>query len=327
MRRTYLIPRLLSRRTWAALVCAGILAGCSKPAPTPDDLLATVGGSEIRMGDFEQELVLQSRRGGTPPSYAAVLEEMIHRQALVNQAMVHGLHEDPELRRAWQNLLIAAFKERELEPRLEQIQVDAREVENLAAQARATAAANPIIQSRVALLFQPVHRSMSEARQAEARTRLAEAALKAKELPASELSFGALAIDFSEDQATRFKGGDLGWLDHSPGRHSYPSNLLSAVFSLEQKGEIIGPIEASEGYYLVRLMDRRSGNGALVQTDPAVLSHTIHLQRRKAVEQEFLEAVLQSQNVVLTERGMALPIRPEPDAHPSGAPPRPMMDQ
>lgn len=75
--------------------------------------------------------------------------------------------------------------------------------------------------------------------EAEARARQALARAQSSD-------FGAVAQEFSDDDATSSGGGDLGSFE----RGLLPGPLESAVFSM-QVGEIQGPIETDLGYHIV----------------------------------------------------------------------------
>lgn len=70
--------------------------------------------------------------------------------------------------------------------------------------------------------------------------------------------FGALAQEFSHDQKTRERGGDLGYF----GRGSGNSDFEKAAFGA-QVGEVVGPVETSVGprtaFHLIEVLDHREG--------------------------------------------------------------------
>lgn len=63
-----------------------------------------------------------------------------------------------------------------------------------------------------------------------------------------------LAEEVSEDENTASQGGDLGWIS----RGEMPSGFDEAVFDAET-GEVIGPIETRDGYHIIKVDDKRSG--------------------------------------------------------------------
>lgn len=64
--------------------------------------------------------------------------------------------------------------------------------------------------------------------------------------------FATLAKNYSEDRATGVNGGDLGWFN----RGATPKEFDEAVFGLKA-GEISAPIPTTDGYHIVKMIERR----------------------------------------------------------------------
>ncbi|MCF7945022.1 MAG: peptidylprolyl isomerase [Spirochaetia bacterium] len=71
-------------------------------------------------------------------------------------------------------------------------------------------------------------------------------------------SFDELAMEISDDQSTKFNGGDLGWLaiNDENNRKVLGSDFYKTVFSLEVD-KLSKIIESNAGYHLVKVVDRR----------------------------------------------------------------------
>lgn len=247
---------------WIACALALWLAGC-RPEPTPvaqqtappdPGILATVGTRTLHATDLELELARRRERGSQPDP-AAVLEEMIQREALLAHARQLGLDRDPGVVRSWENLLIAKLKDRALaETPLHQE----------SSPPPATATTNPrttrpaATQIRLAILRQELPRHSSESRRTAALQRLESARTQARELVPELPGFGRLALEFSDDDATRYQGGDLGWLPEDASRLRHDPAMLRAAFALQKVGDLSPVLQGRDGLYLVRLLGRRS---------------------------------------------------------------------
>jgi peptidyl-prolyl cis-trans isomerase SurA len=66
--------------------------------------------------------------------------------------------------------------------------------------------------------------------------------------------FAALAKQFSEDQATRNDGGDLGYFGKEMG---LPKPVEEMVFSMKV-GDLGGPVRGNQGFHILKLIDRRA---------------------------------------------------------------------
>jgi peptidyl-prolyl cis-trans isomerase SurA len=64
--------------------------------------------------------------------------------------------------------------------------------------------------------------------------------------------FEQLARDYSEDPVTASKGGDLGWVIP----YQFEAPRQDAIFGLAEVGDTVGPVEASDGLYLFKLLGK-----------------------------------------------------------------------
>lgn len=66
--------------------------------------------------------------------------------------------------------------------------------------------------------------------------------------------FAKLAREFSEDQATKAKGGDLGWINKDAKRDT--DDPLNRVFNMKQD-EVSQPVNKGNKYYVLKVTDRK----------------------------------------------------------------------
>ncbi len=67
--------------------------------------------------------------------------------------------------------------------------------------------------------------------------------------------FGTLAKTFSTDAATRPNGGDLGWIQQGTGEPA-----LDQVMFTMQPGQVSGVVQASDGFHIVKVLERREAS-------------------------------------------------------------------
>ena len=283
-----MIPR------WCRWLCFLMLAaGCRReepvaPTPVAPAGVALVDGAPVSRDDVEAEL---SRRAasGAPADFDAVLEELLQRRRLVAAARRLGLDEDPAVRRTLEGVLIARLREVELEPRLAATNRAAETGSPAPAPAASTAAGKePRVQTRVAWLRLQWTPRTSEARRGELLRRMRDARARALGLDASTEGFGELAIEGSDDDATRSAGGDLGW------RTGFAEpEVADAVAALARPGDVSPVIEGRHGVYLLRLISRRDAGGLATATRGAgaVASHLAQRARREATEKAWADEI------------------------------------
>ncbi len=299
-------------------ILAGVLfftKGRFEPEPvhTADPgLIAKVGPREIRVEDFQQEV---RRRGGAHPEQIdknALLDEMIEDEALMAKAIETGLDKDPEIMRAYRNMLISAFKKRYLLPRIKEGEVTDAEVQTYY-KTHPDEFTRPA-KVRLALLYMAIPSKSSAQSSVEAvRAKIVEVRKKALDLQA-ERGFGSLAVNYSDDQTTRYKGGDIGWVEEG-NSYRWDSAVLSAGFALENIGDISDIIVATDGFYLVKLLDRRSAE--VMQQDKAAarIRYKLMQEKEKNIEKVFQEEMRAAIEIVIYPEILAsVPLPALPDA-------------
>lgn len=223
-------------------------------------VLATVGERAITESDLRAEAAHRIERGRPVADKDALLRELVTRAALLERARRTGLGEDPEVRRELESLLIGKLWEREVGPQLRDLEVTPGEMR--AAYEAALDEYTQPAKVRLALLFLPVRKGMSEARRAEQRARIEEARRRVIENPPpggrgpAARGFGALAIEYSDEATSRYRGGDIGWLEPGCFEYRWPRAVLEAGYAAAV-GEVSDVIETADGLYLVKKTDAR----------------------------------------------------------------------
>lgn len=316
---------------WSGTVLAAglLLAGCGKPqvsVPPPSiDAVAFVDGKPITRAEFEAELAQASRRRAADPR--KVLDGLVQRESLVARAQKLGLENDPAVQRSIELALIARLKELELEPRLKAVQVAEAEAEPRATTAPTDSSATPVPQVRLAILRQQLYAQSSPAKVKAAEERLVEARAKAAQLPPGSAGFGALALDYSDHEDTRLRGGDLGWLEPDPARYHFDSEAIKAGFALSQPGEMSSVVRGKDGLYLVRMIERREVSRAHSGAEPGLVRHRAYLEKRRGVEEAFAEETRRLVPTTINESVLSQVLADLAAAgtDPASAPPHPLL--
>ena len=271
------------------LAAAALLVASCGPKSDPL-VLAKVGPSEIRVAQFQAQM---ARRGGAKPELldkTALLQEMIEQEALYLKAVQAGLDKDPQVQLAFRNLLISKLRECELAPRVARLEVTPAELQAAYQSDRQRYLRPEGV--RLAALHLAAGPPMEAGRAGALRERMAEARRKALEPPvASAPGFGPLAIAYSEDQATRYKGGEIGWVDAARGPAWLGETVRQAALALKAPGELSEVLVDAKGVYLVKLIERREAEPVPLSTVEPVLRQRLLAQKRQQLERAFaLEA-------------------------------------
>lgn len=261
-------------------------SGCQQKSTSAihADTIATVDGTPISRSELEAEIT-RARAGGVT-NLESIIDRWIHRERLLARARRLGLEQDAEVRHSMENLLIAKLKERELEPLLRSAlpQADSNDLGDVPA-----AHSEPVRQARLAVIRMDVSPKASLAKLKSARERLHEARAKALALPSGVFGFGTIAAEYSDDNSTRLRGGDLGWLDESPEKYHLDPAVLAAGFALQAPGETTPVVAGKDGLYLVRLIERRDRDPFQSNRVETLALHRRQLEIRKSIEEAFNE--------------------------------------
>jgi len=261
----------------------------------PEDLIAIVGNQKIFIQDVEKEM---KRRGGRHQQSLdknLLLEEMILRAAMIDQAIKTGIDQQPDFIRTYQNLLVGQYKKKYLKPLIDGVDLTADEIQSYYS-SHIEKYTQPA-KARLALIFMRIHSKMSDERKNKIKTRMFEARKKASQI-SNVRGFGPVAVQYSEDQVTRYKGGDIGWVYENQA-YRWDQKVLSAGFALEKINEISDIITTDDGLYLVKLIDRRPSKVRPFEKVKAKIRHKQILDQRKQVESNFEKTVREKTPVTI----------------------------
>ncbi len=233
---------------WRALLiaaCALTLAACGqregddKPPQPGDIAVARVDGHTVWASDVRREAVAQGLISqGEPldtsaPMFRQVMDEVIDQKLLAAAAVGRKLDRGPMAKRR-----LGAARERVLGDLL---------VEDTVEKAVSEDAIKQLYEEQRKLSSQSVEiRARHIVVADEAAAREVRDALK------KGGSFEMLAMEQSIDPATRFDGGDMGYMTLDVMPESYQTALKDAA-----PGDILGPFAVDGGFAVVRLEDRR----------------------------------------------------------------------
>lgn len=229
-----------------------ILAACSpqerEPVetvelPLPDNAVASVNrtiiyNSAVQREALAQELIDEGERlqSGTP-DYERIVEELIDQRLLAIEARRRGLQNTPEAERRF-----AVAEERILGNILLETEIASEVTEDAARR----------VYSEQTELARP-------GEQVRARHILVETEDAARAiigLANDGRSFSELAVQYSEDIATRMQGGDLGYFT----RGGVLEEISDMAFSTPE-GEMAGPVQTEAGWHVLLIVDRRAPEG------------------------------------------------------------------
>ena len=271
-----------------ALLAAALISGCGNDAEVEvDPVVVQVGERSIHLSELQAQLDYWSESGSVLSSDPEVfMDRYVERAVALEKARALGLDQDPELRSQWESLLIGRLRTVELNKALASVVVTAEDVSEYYQDHLATYTTPR--QIRLALLLLEVNAFMDQSAREQVKSRLIEAREQAQELPADTRGFGALASHYSEEGTSRFKGGDIGWLQAGLERSRWPAAVMKAAFALRSDAPLSAVIETEDGYYLLKLLDERPEEiRALDETLRVSIEKKLFHQQRATIQADL----------------------------------------
>ncbi len=274
-----------------ACVLLGFLTACDRPAAKPpvqteralrdSNIVAMVGDVAITREALQNELSRHAHR-----SPREVLEQMIRFEAELAKARAAGYDRRPEIVADVNKLIVARFEEDQLAS-VAQAKPSDHEVRDyydghpadFSVPARVRAA---VIQWRISQKAVPE-------KQEELKRQVEAVLTAARSLDGS--GFSELVRRQSEDQATRYRGGDAGWLStEDPSCHWEPA-VVQQIFQLQTAGQCSGVIETPAGFYLARLLERKPATVLPFEEVKDRIAYHLGVERRLESQAAFFEQI------------------------------------
>ncbi len=294
---------------WKGLLLAALLlSGLSCSRQEEQGVVARIGSRVVTAEDLRAEAARRQAVGQPVGSKKQLLEDLLTHEALVLRA--EKLMDDPAVRYDIEHLLISRLRERELIGRLKSVEVTEEAV--LDAYERNIEKFTRPANDRFAVLHLRVEKNADEGKRSEIRARMDAARQQAEQNPLDD-GFGALAISCSDDQISRYRGGDIGWIVQNKSTTRMPESVLGTARDLE-KGGMSSVIETETGFYLVMKTDSRPSLIAAVEQVRGSLRRQLLAAERSTMEEGYLNNCLTAAGPEVNEKALEefeLPITPE----------------
>jgi peptidylprolyl isomerase len=286
----------------------------SPPPALPKNVVATVGDAVITRSALEEEL----QRRGAGWTKSAVLEELIRFQAALAQAKAEGYDRRPEVRAAIERLIVARFQEDRLAGMETQAKTGEAEIREYYAQHAAEFTAPAKV--RAAVIQWNISSKAEVGRRAEIARQAEAMAAQARQVDAA--GFSRLVQQHSEDQSTRYRGGDAGWLVQDEAGGPWESEVIRQAFALPNPGAVSGVIETPRGFYVARLLERKPASVPPLEEVRDRIAYTLSRQKREKDTQAHFDQLKSGLRIEIYQEVLKAIPEPKPDMerHPPGAP-------
>ncbi|WP_179957559.1 peptidylprolyl isomerase [Exilibacterium tricleocarpae] len=275
----------------ALLAMVLVISGCERNA-----FVAKVGGQTISAAALLQEL----EHAGLPASkqnLELLLGRLITQHAAEYQAKALNLDEDPDYRRKVRLLSLEVLRERYKQQVLQHTSLEVTEAEITSAYEQHQTRFFRPAKARVALIV--FERSAQDSAK-----RVAEYLdeLRTLEGDKRDMQFQRLAANHSMDRASRYRGGDIGYLVQGEQSH-WPAAVVEQAFTLTTVGELSPVIEANSALYIVKLVEHQAAFTEPLAAVRSTLRQELAAEKfdaiKQRVEAKLLEGLAVDRNEAL----------------------------
>jgi peptidyl-prolyl cis-trans isomerase C len=264
-----------------------VLARVGKGVVTTKDLLdANEGVSSLdrEMRDLTPE---QRKR--------KLFDELVQKEAGVQEAYRRGLDRDPDIRKAIDKLLLNRLISDEILNKVKPDDVPEDQVQ--AYYKEHVSEFTNEDEVRVSAIYT---RDEAGAKKAAA---LAKAA-RSKNWDEDRKGFRDLVRIYRDTSNTpgRDRSGDLSFFDRKSIR--YAPEMIAAAFELKEIGEVAGPIKTQSGYYIIKLVEQRPAATRPLEQLKTMIRQRLVRQVREARSQQLLGDLVKKQNPQIDEKAL-----------------------
>jgi len=140
------------------------------------------------------------------------------------------------------------------------------------------------------------------------------------ELKKRGATFTDAAKKYSLDQATKDRGGDMGYFTANQ-----PTPLTNSIFELKKVGEVSGPVQSPEGINILLLTEKQPASTRDLESSKEQIRQRIAGERRAGAYNTFIEELKKKGNVKIYEDVLGPTGAPQPP--PIQPPPPPLQPQ
>lgn len=265
--------------------------GGGESAARPADVIVEVDGIRITEAQWNDALA-----GYPDLDKKRLLQSELQRLTVLSAATRAGFAEDPAVKKRLEAAMIARFIQSELDVRLAEVTVSDRELRDYL-ESNPLQAPEPL--RRAAVIRQIVDEG--EDREA-ARQALVDARGQVARLDSPIAHFAELAARYSDDQATRHRGGVSGYFRAERSEHDrMPAAVHEALWTLTGAGEVSDIVDTGDALWLVRFVDEMTSGGQSVDAQRNAAERRLLELKRGQARAKFFEELADQADVFVAE--------------------------
>lgn len=274
--------------------------GCRKAPVVSTEFVARVGETAISRAEFEAELERRAANGqsvGTAADRDAVLEDLIRVETFYARAKAVGFDRDEELLRQFRRSVATRYEADLWSKTPQPGKPNPGEVQSFYANHSGRFTSQEKV--RVAVIYRRVSPKAEPATAAREESEMQDIRRQAIEQVGRQVDFGLLAQAHSDDQATRYVGGDCGFVTGDSSKMRWDHTVREAAFALKEVGEISPLVQAPDGFYLLKLIERKPAETAPLEAVRDRIEGHLFAEELKRARKEFEDSQKQGLEIVV----------------------------
>jgi len=292
------------RRILAASLCTLALAACHKDSAKSGAVVAAGKGFDITSGEFKARLEEQPPfmrgRYNTLERRKEFLDILVQNEVLAAEARRQGLDKDADVQMALKKVMIQKLVQRVLADPKDGSSASDADAQKYFDEHRPEFY-HPRRVRLAAVSFASDAGSPKRAKDL-AQARKALAKLKADEKK-NPLAFNAVVTEFSEDNANKASGGDLGFKTEEELAKAFSPEFAQATLALKQ-GETSGVLESPKGVHIVKFLGQQEEvNRTFDQVKPQIVNRLTREKRQKDF-QDWVKKLKDDAGVKVDEKAL-----------------------
>jgi len=267
------------------------------------EVLADVGGMKIYFDEYKDRMEKQSpyirSRYNSLEKKKEFLDNMVQFELLAIEAMKRGYGSDPEVVRSAKQVMVQKLMREEFDNKVKKQDIPE---EKLRAYYEANKAdyRKPEMR-RVAHILVKVPEGADENTKNTLRRKAEDILKEVKAEEKDPNSFRRLAKKYSDDEANKHRGGDLGYFARTEEGGPMEQAFSDAVYALPEVNAVSSVVETKFGFHIIRLTGERKKIERSFEDVKEQIRHRLYKEQRTEAFDDFVENLRKQAQISIKE--------------------------